>query len=89
MSETRLNVRIEGVMAEHVNGLIEQKLYNNQSEYIRDLIRHDMADYSAEQTRQSVMQGYKDLGEGKYKEFTNIKDAVNYGREVREQRTSE
>lgn len=42
MNQIRLNVRIEGVMADHVDGLIEQKLYNNQSEYVRDLIRHDI-----------------------------------------------
>jgi len=43
MNQTRLNVRIEGVMADHVDGLIEKKLYNSQSEYVRDLIRHDMS----------------------------------------------
>lgn len=41
--ETRINVRIKGPMAEHVERSIgPQGLYENQSEYIRDLIRHDM-----------------------------------------------
>ena len=65
MNQTRLNVRIEGVMADHVDSLIEKKLYNSQSEYVRDLIRHDMANLSIERTRKSVMQGYEDLGKGK------------------------
>jgi len=89
MSETRLNVRIEGEMSNHVDAVINQGLYSNQSEYVRDLIRHDMTDYNTEKMRQSVMQGYEDLGKGKYKEFINIKDAVHYGREVRAQRKGE
>jgi len=41
--ETRINVRIKGAMAAHVEQSIgPQGLYENQSEYIRDLIRHDM-----------------------------------------------
>ena len=65
-----------------------KKLYNNQSEYVCDLVRHNIADYNIEQIRQSILRGYKDLGKGKYREFTNIKDAVNYGRKVQAQRTS-
>ena len=87
MSESRLNVRIEGEMSNHVDTLIEQGLYSNQSEYVRDLIRHDMTDYNIEETRQSLIRGYADLREGNYKEFTNIKDALNYGHKVRAKKT--
>lgn len=85
--ETRLNVRVKGSMAEHVEHLVgSQGLYENQSEYVRDLIRHDMDSYAIERTRQSIMQGYKDLGSGKCKAFTNMKDAVHYGRTIRQHR---
>lgn len=42
-NETRLNVRVKGPLALHVQQRIgDNGLYENPSEYIRDLIRHDM-----------------------------------------------
>ena len=35
MPGTRLNVRIEGAMLDHVESVINQGLYSNQSEYVR------------------------------------------------------
>jgi Arc/MetJ-type ribon-helix-helix transcriptional regulator len=38
--ETRLNVRVKGPLADHVNRLVgPHGIYDNQSEYLRDLIR--------------------------------------------------
>ena len=42
VAETRLSVRLKGVLAEHANQQIESSLYESHSEYIRDLIRKDM-----------------------------------------------
>lgn len=69
MNQTRLNVRIEGVMADHVDGLIEKKLYNSQSEYVRDLIRHDMDKDSADALSASVQRGLDDIENGRYKPY--------------------
>mgnify|MGYP005801835597 CR=1 FL=1 len=38
-----INIRVSGELAEHVNKQISNKgLYENASEYIRDLIRNDL-----------------------------------------------
>lgn len=42
MSDTmNLNVRISGVLKDHVNHEVGEGTYENVSEYIRDLIRRD------------------------------------------------
>ena len=77
----RLNVRIKGVIAKYVDALIEQEgLYDNQSEYVRDLIRRDMIDYNSEKTLRSVLQVYKDkdLGVARYREFTSILSILTF-----------
>lgn len=40
--ETRLNVRLSGPLADHVNRQVDSALYSSHSEYIRDLIRRDL-----------------------------------------------
>lgn len=42
VAETRLSVRLKGILAEHANLQIENSLYESHSEYIRDLVRKDM-----------------------------------------------
>lgn len=65
MDETRLNVRVEGVMAQHVNHVIAQRLYNNQSEYIRDLIRHDMENAAVNEMAQMMRESHSDIMAGR------------------------
>ena len=72
MRETRLNVRIEGVLHDHVEAVIRQGLYSNQSEYVRDLIRHDMASQLsiADQMTETILQSHDDIINGRVIEST-------------------
>lgn len=63
--EIRINARVRGPLAAHVQERIGPAgIYESQSEYIRDLIRHDMGlhdDLSA-----SIDRGLDDIKEGRY-----------------------
>lgn len=70
--ETRINVRVRGPMAKHVQNIIGPAgMYESQSEYIRDLIRRDMG-YSSEieDMRRIVRNGFTQLGVGDFQEAT-------------------
>lgn len=65
--EARINVRVKGAMALHLQIITSpQGLYENQSEYIRDLIRHDMANSAAYDLKESLRKGYAQLSSGEY-----------------------
>lgn len=66
--ETRLNIRLSGRLAEHVNRQIESALYHTHSEYIRDLIRHDMEREDAALLA-SVRRGLDDIEHGRHHPF--------------------
>lgn len=66
--ETRLNVRISGPLADHVNRQVDSDLYSSHSEYIRDLIRRDMEQGDAELLA-SVKRGLSDIENGRYHPF--------------------
>lgn len=51
VAETRLSVRLKGVLAEHANRQIESSLYESHSEYIRDLVRKDMLSKIVKETQ--------------------------------------
>jgi len=77
MSEMRLNVRIEGAMSAHVESVIASGLYSNQSEYVRDLIRHDISepksnlDYpSIHVLKQEIIDSYSSLAAGDFSDKT-------------------
>ncbi len=66
-TETRINVRVKGPMAEHLHAVIGPSgMYENQSEYIRDLIRHDMSRNSSYDLESSLRKGYAQLMAGDY-----------------------
>ena len=61
--EARLNVRLSGPLADHVNRQVESELYSSHSEYIRDLIRRDMTQGDADLLA-SVKRGLADIEHG-------------------------
>lgn len=69
--ETRLNVRVKGVLADHVEKLVgPQGLYENQSEYLRDLIRQDMYQKDHDALRKEIQSSYAQLSKGEYREIS-------------------
>jgi antitoxin ParD1/3/4 len=65
--EARINVRVKGAMAAHLHNVIgPMGLYENQSEYIRDLIRHDMARAASYDLEASLLKGYAQFAAGAY-----------------------
>ena len=70
--ETRLNVRVKGALAEHVERLVgPQGLYDNQSEYLRDLIRQDMYRQDDDILRREIQVSYSQLAKGQYREISS------------------
>lgn len=66
-AEARINVRVKGPMAEHLQTVIGPNgMYENQSEYIRDLIRHDMSRAASYDLEASLRKGYAQLAAGDY-----------------------
>ena len=67
-NEIRINVRVRGPMSRYVQRQIgPQGIYESQSEYIRDLIRHDMEKQEQYDVRASLLEGYADLATGNYR----------------------
>ena len=65
--EARINVRVKGPMAAHLESVIgPHGLYENQSEYIRDLIRHDMAGQAPHDLEAGLLEGYAQLAAGNF-----------------------
>lgn len=55
-------------MAAHLESVIGPNgLYENQSEYIRDLIRHDMADQPSYDLEAGLLEGYAQLAANDYR----------------------
>ena len=73
--EARINVRVKGPMATYLENVTgPQGLYENQSEYIRDLIRHDMEQRDQmmmvdDEAVESIMRGVEDWKAGRYTEI--------------------
>mgnify|MGYP003492043158 CR=1 FL=1 len=76
-NEFRINVRVKGIMANHINTMIGG-LYENQSEYIRDLIRNDMLKYSSYDLEESLRKGCEQLVSKEYDDqpFDEIVDLI-------------
>lgn len=65
MSE-RINARLSQPLAEFVGRMVgETGLYETPSEYIRDLIRRDMARREAQMVQDALLTGYRDLAAGR------------------------
>lgn len=67
--EIRLNVRLAGPLADHVNHRVESNRFNTHSEYIRDLVRRDMDSENAE-LRRRLIEGYSQLAAGNFREVS-------------------
>ena len=69
--EARLNVRVKGPLAEHVDRLVgPHGIYENQSEYLRDLIRQDMYQKDDDDLRREIQASYSQLSKGDYREIS-------------------
>jgi|AntRauTorckE6833_2_1112554.scaffolds.fasta_scaffold08819_4 antitoxin ParD1/3/4 len=68
--EARLNVRVKGPLADHVNRLVgSDGIYENQSEYLRDLIRQDMYQRDSDDLRREIQASYAQLSKGDFREI--------------------
>ena len=66
MLSTRINARISGPLAAFVEKMVgPEGLYETPSEYIRDLIRRDMAQREERNEAESILAGYQDLAAGR------------------------
>jgi len=84
--EARINVRVKGPMAAHLRAVIgPQGLYENQSEYIRDLIRHDMAEQEPYDLEVGLLEGYAQLATGDYRKRPMSEIIERAEREMREE----
>ena len=84
--ETRINVRVKGPMAAHLQAVIGPLgLYENQSEYIRDLIRHDMAEQEPYELETGLLEGYAQLATGNYHKRPMSEIIERAEREMREE----
>jgi Arc/MetJ-type ribon-helix-helix transcriptional regulator len=67
--ETRLNVRLSGPLADHVNRQVDSDLYSSHSEYIRDLVRRDMESEIAKHVA-GLTRAAEQLGRGEFDNAT-------------------
>lgn len=68
--EIRLNVRVKGLLADHIERLIgSHGVYENQSEYLRDLIRQDMYQHDDDSLRREIQASYSQLSKGNFREI--------------------
>ena len=67
IDEMRINARIKGVLAAHVQSRIGPNgAYENQSEYIRDLIRHDKENQAVKEMAQVIRESNADIAAGRF-----------------------
>jgi antitoxin ParD1/3/4 len=65
MAIHRINARLSGPLAEHLSHVVgENGLYETPSEYIRALIRQDMARDTA-QIYSKIREGFEDIAHGR------------------------
>jgi antitoxin ParD1/3/4 len=65
MSE-RINARLSQPLADFVEHMVgETGLYETPSEYVRDLIRHDMKRHQGQLVQDAILTGYRDLAAGR------------------------
>lgn len=65
MTTDRINARLPILLGEHVDKML-RCFYETPSEYIRDLIRRDMEKYEMYEAKESIINGYKDIVQGKF-----------------------
>lgn len=85
MHETRLNIRLQGALADHVNRQIEEDIYDSYSAYIRDLVRRDMLSEKEEDIKleDTIERGLDDIKKGRYKKWNgkkNLEQNIKYAK---------
>lgn len=66
MASSRINARLSAPLAEHVQQMVGSSgVYETRGEYIRDLIRHDMERHADHVVGEAMLEGYRDLAEGR------------------------
>jgi len=66
MPSDYIDARLPEPLAEHVARMVgPYGLFNSPDEYIRALIRQDMEQGEAYRIRESIREGYRDLGAGR------------------------
>ena len=62
----RINARLSQPLAEFVERMVgEAGLYETPSEYVRDLLRHDMERREGQIFQGAILSGYRDLAAGR------------------------
>lgn len=85
LPETRLSVRLKGPLAAFANRRVETHLYESHSEYVRDLIRRDMAHEEEYDLREGLVRGYADIAAGRFTTMTNDEIFDEAMQELREE----
>ncbi len=85
LPETRLSVRLKGPLAAFANRRVESHMYESHSEYVRDLIRRDMAGEEEYDLREGLIKGYADVAAGRFTSMTNDEIFDEAMREVRDE----
>ena len=71
--ETRLTIRLQGLLAAHADRQVESTLYTSHNEYIRDLIRRDMINSGDSGLGESILRGLSDIQGGRYERWNKEK----------------
>jgi hypothetical protein len=81
LHEARINVRVKGPMAAHLETVTGPNgLYENQS-----VIRHDMADHAPYDLETGLLEGYAQLARGNFRKGEMSKVIARAEREMREE----
>lgn len=83
--ETRLSVRLKGPLAYHADQKVSSNLYESHSEYIRDLIRRDIAESDQYDLREGIIQGYADIAAGRFSDKSNDEIFAQAMQELRDE----
>lgn len=83
----RINARLPQALATHISHVVGQNgSFETPSEYIRDLIRRDMARTDVHEVESAIREGYRDLAAGRYFQSTGnfIEDLKIFEQKERE-----
>lgn len=76
MASDRINARLTEPLAAHVSRVVGRNgIFETPSEYIRSLIRQDMAQYERNYVQTALIEGYADAASGRFFKSTGDFDA--------------
>lgn len=67
MTMVRKTIAVTQQQSDWIKSRIAEGLYTDESEYIRDLIRHDMISQSPYDLGTGLLEGYAQLANGQYR----------------------